>query len=93
MSSPPFEAFGLDDAVKMAAGKGGGALHSAVYPTFGAQQCAPRDHGLRMSGEFCGEHLAGMTQPSLCIDGVGLWYSRCDRGTVESTNSLKDQAA
>ena len=41
MNSPPFDAFGLDDAAKMAAARAAVPCPSAVYPTFGAQQCAP----------------------------------------------------
>ena len=43
MSSLAFEALGLDDAVKMTAGNGGGArLHLALHATFDAQQDPPR---------------------------------------------------
>ena len=42
MNSPAFEALGLDDAVKMTAGRAAAPCLFALYPTFDAQQYAPR---------------------------------------------------
>ena len=44
MNSPAFDTLGLDDAVKMAAGNGGGrlGLQLALHATFDAQQDPPR---------------------------------------------------
>ena len=71
MNSPSYEVFGLDDAVKMAAGNGGGrlALQLALHATFDAQQDPARHQGLCRPGKFRGQYLAGVMQP----------YSRSDQ--------------